>query len=82
MTQEPYLYNTWNSKEMLMAEDYASGNICTNDGSWEGMLRVLHIYALISLGDESICRIIKNDWHITLQQRMLTFYCVVFGWFE
>lgn len=43
MTQEPYLYNTWNSKEMLMAEDYASGNICANDGSWEGMLRTSHV---------------------------------------
>lgn len=28
---------------MLMAEDYASGNICTNDGSWEGMLRTSHV---------------------------------------
>lgn len=39
----PYLYNTCNSIEMLMMEDYASENICANDGRWEGML-LLHIW--------------------------------------
>lgn len=28
---------------MLMVEDYVLGNICINDGSWEGMLRILYI---------------------------------------
>lgn len=29
-----------------MVEDYVLGNICINDGSWEGMLCVFYIYIM------------------------------------
>lgn len=73
---------------MLMTEDYASGNICTNDGHWEGML-LLHIWCFnlpwlcIELWDNKkrltdyITVTVENAYSVQVENAYS--YCRVFG---